>query len=1088
MQIPLKGGSLRQKAEDLLKLKVQRILDLPRSEAELLSLIHELEVSNLELQIQNDDFIASHMADLRISDQFRKIASSLPGVIYQFLLRPDGTNCFPFASEALFDIFHLRPIDILTDGSPLFAKIHLDDILLVNDSILKSAKNLSPWQQQFRVKDANEASRFLYSNALPERMADGSVLWHGFTTDITDQKSIESRLLESDKCYKHLISNLHIGVLIQGPQSEIRFSNSKALELLGFTEDQLLGKRSLDSDWNVIHEDGAPYPGATHPVPLCIATRQPVRNAVMGVFHPLTRRRVWLLVDAIPQLTSDGSLKDVICTFMDITDRKLMEENLLANERQYHDMFHRNTSVKLIIDPVSGAILKANEAASLFYGYTIGQIESMNISEINLLSNELVAQEMASAVIQNRSYFNFRHRLATGEIRDVEVYSGPLESGDKVLLYSIIHDVTSRNQAEYLQKVTLDRLQKIASRVPGVIYEYRLRADGSSCFPYASEAIRDIYRVNPEEVLYDATKVYEKIHPDDLAIVVASIQKSANDLTPWKQEYRVKFDDGTIRTLYGNAIPQRINDGSILWHGFISDISDRKLVENELAQSRSFLNSIIEHSPNALTISDHKGTLLRMNKACRDILNLRDEEVIGRYNILEDNLIDEQGFRPLVNDVFENGKTVHFTMDYDTSKVKNLELHQTKRLVLDINISPILDSEGKVKNVIVQHNDISKLKRVEAELILSESRFRAILENSYDAIGVHVNGMWEVCNPAALKLFDVTSPTELLGKSILNVISPNERERIADYVKSRFAESTAPFSYVTVGLRSDGSLFDMDVRLFTFILENKRHVMVILRDISNRLKTQKALQERDAEIKSQNEQLILVNAEKDKFFSIIAHDLKGPFSGFLGLSEILTKELPVMSIKEIHEIVRMLNKSAHSLYNLIENLLEWSRMQRGMIVYNPHLIRLKELLSECLISSIEMAQTKEIGISVEIPERLIVFSDWYMINSVIRNLVNNAIKFTPEGGNIKVSAKSEGTNRIAVSIHDSGIGMNKQMIADLFRLDINTSRKGTKGESSTGLGLIICRDFIEKHGGNLSVESEEGKGSTFRFTLPVGAD
>ena len=135
-----------------------------------------------------------------------------------------------------------------------------------------------------------------------------------------------------------------------------------------------------------------------------------------------------------------------------------------------------------------------------------------------------------------------------------------------------------------------------------------------------------------------------------------------------------------------------------------------------------------------------------------------------------------------------------------------------------------------------------------------------------------------------------------------------------------------------------------------------------------------------------------------------------------------------------------------------------------------------------------MAQTKEIGISVEIPERLIVFSDWYMINSVIRNLVNNAIKFTPEGGNIKVSAKSEGTNRIAVSIQDSGIGMNKQRIADLFRLDINTSRKGTKGESSTGLGLIICRDFIEKHGGYLSVESEEGKGSTFRFTLPVGAD
>ena len=954
MQIPLKGGSLRQKAEDLLKLKVQRILDLPRSEAELLSLIHELEVSNLELQIQNDDFIASHMADLRISDQFRKIASSLPGVIYQFLLRPDGTNCFPFASEALFDIFHLRPIDILTDGSPLFAKIHPDDILLVNDSILESAKNLSPWQQQFRVKDANEASRFLYSNALPERMSDGSVLWHGFTTDITDQKNIESRLLESDKSYKHLISNLHIGLLIQGPRSEIRFSNGRALELLGFTEDQLLGKTSLDADWNVIHEDGSPYPGTTHPVPRCISIREPVRNAVMGVFHPLTQKRVWLLVDAIPHLNSDGDVNEVICTFMDITDRKIMEETLLATERQYRDIFHKNTAVKLIIDPDSGAILKANEAASLFYGYSVEQIESMYIEEINLLPKKQVNDEMALAMIQKRNYFNFRHRLATGEIRDVEVYSGPLESEGRVLLYSIIHDVTSRNQAEYLQKVTLDRLQKIASRVPGVVYEYRLRSDGSSCFPFASEAIRDIYRVSPEEVQQDAAKVFEKLHPDDLSAVIASIQKSAKDLTPWKHEYRVKFEDGTIRTLYGNAIPQRDEDGSILWHGFISDISDRKKVENEL--------------------------------------------------------------------------------------------------------------------------------------VLSESLFRAILENSYDAIGVHVNGVWEICNPAALKLFEVSSPTELLGKSILNVIIPSEHERIAKYIKSHITNSSAPSTYVTVGLRSDGSIFEMDVKLSTFELVGRRHVMVILRDISRRMKILTALQQSDAEVKLINDELIRVNAEKDKFFSIIAHDLKGPFSGFIGLSEILTEELPVMPMKEVHEIVRMLNKSAHSLYDLIENLLEWSRMQRGMIVYTPQLLSLKTILTESLISSIEMAEKKGIRISFEIPERLFVFSDWYMINSVIRNLVNNAIKFTPEGGNIKVSAKSEGTNRIAVSIQDSGIGMNKQMIADLFRLDINTSRKGTKGESSTGLGLIICRDFIEKHGGNLSVESEEEKGSSFRFTLPVGAD
>ena len=130
----------------------------------------------------------------------------------------------------------------------------------------------------------------------------------------------------------------------------------------------------------------------------------------------------------------------------------------------------------------------------------------------------------------------------------------------------------------------LGRLLKIAGRVPGVIYQYRLRPDGSSCFPFASEAIKEIYRVTPEEVLEDASKVFAIIHPDDFGGVVESIKKSAQDLTPWQYEYRVKFADGTVRQLYGDAVPQREEDGSVLWHGFITDISGRKQKEEELQQ------------------------------------------------------------------------------------------------------------------------------------------------------------------------------------------------------------------------------------------------------------------------------------------------------------------------------------------------------------------------------------------------------------------------------------------------------------------------------------------------------------------------
>jgi len=140
-----------------------------------------------------------------------------------------------------------------------------------------------------------------------------------------------------------------------------------------------------------------------------------------------------------------------------------------------------------------------------------------------------------------------------------------------------------------LHQQALDRLKKIASMVPGVIYQYRLRPDGSSCFPYASKAIQEIYRVSPDEVREDASKVFANLHPDDLAGVAASIEASAKDLTPWQHEYRVKFSDGTIRSLYGNALPQREADGSVLWHGFITNVTDRLNAEKAASEADRLL-------------------------------------------------------------------------------------------------------------------------------------------------------------------------------------------------------------------------------------------------------------------------------------------------------------------------------------------------------------------------------------------------------------------------------------------------------------------------------------------------------------------
>lgn len=239
------------------------------------------------------------------------------------------------------------------------------------------------------------------------------------------------------------------------------------------------------------------------------------------------------------------------------------------------------------------------------------------------------------------------------------------------------------------------------------------------------------------------------------------------------------------------------------------------------------------------------------------------------------------------------------------------------------------------------------------------------------------------------------------------------------------------------------------------------------------------------ELELQNENLHKINAEKDKFFSIIAHDLRGPSNGFLGLTELMAEGLSYMTHDEIQKTAILMRNSAANLFRLLGNLLEWSRIQRGLATFVPISCLLMPKIPEMLASVLEVAIKKEVTVSYDIPCDLMFFADENMLGGVIRNLVSNAVKLTPAGGNITVSAKYNADTSVEISVKDSGIGMNKHMVDHLFNLDVNTNRNGTEGEYSTGLGLIICRDLIEKHSGTLWVESEEFVGSTFRFSLPL---
>ena len=239
----------------------------------------------------------------------------------------------------------------------------------------------------------------------------------------------------------------------------------------------------------------------------------------------------------------------------------------------------------------------------------------------------------------------------------------------------------------------------------------------------------------------------------------------------------------------------------------------------------------------------------------------------------------------------------------------------------------------------------------------------------------------------------------------------------------------------------------------------------------------------EEKLKLYTEELLTLNASKDKFFSIVAHDLKSPFLGFLGLTQTISEDASKISAQELAQIGSTMYQAADNLFNLLQNLLEWAQMQSGSINLMQKDISLSEMIAKNVEVIKDRSEQKKISINNMITDPIHAYADEKMINSVLLNLISNAVKFTHRNGTVTISAKRTEDQMIEISIRDTGVGMSKSVVDKLFKVGERIGTKGTDGELSTGLGLLLCKEFIDKNDGKIWVESEEGVGSTFYFTL-----
>jgi len=753
----------------------------------------------------------------------------------------------------------------------------------------------------------------------------------------------------------------------------------------------------------------------------------------------------------------------------DITEQRNVIEALRLNEEKYKRLVEslsdeyifyshdRNGMITYISPSIKKVLGYSREEAQRNYK------EFLTDHEMNrkaLIHSELSLKGILQPPFLNELY----HRDGTTRIfynTEIPVFN---DAGNLIAVEGIARDITEALKSEEQLKNQEERFRLLVENIEEVFWIFDLKEDK---LLYISPKYEKVYYRSVENLYNNPGSFLKSIHPDD----IKKVKKAYKQIEKGKGfdlEYRISDPDRNIKWIWSRTflIPDE-KKKPLFVIGIAVDITERKNAQLE----KNLLAAIVENTEDHAVIKDTNLKIIASNRAntiaagkrkAEDLIGKTDLELYGDHphvrQYMEDDrramqmkkgeiLVNEQVF------VYPDGKTIH-------SLVKKF---------------PVFDENNKLIAVASISRDITNYKKALNDHAESEKKYNSLIENMTVGLGfINSEYRFTFINKCAEELFS-SEKGKLIGTSLIHLLDKKTGKKITEQFKHLKEYTTQTFQIRLNRDQGKDRIIQM-MALPQYLHQKIESILLVFKDITEWTEIENNLLQSEKKLRD-------ASAAKDKFFSIIAHDLKNPFHSILNFSDLLLKHYNTYDKEEVLTFIKMIHESSRQAYNLLDNLLNWSRTQTSKMDFNPAVTDMHEIIKNVIGLLEGTAMEKNITLINNVRPKTNVFCDPYMISTVIRNLLSNAIKFTRPAGKVTIDSKSRSI-MTEISVADTGVGIRKEDIDKLFRIDLHFSTTGTANEEGTGLGLILCHEYVHINNGKLRVTSKPDKGTTFYIDIP----